>query len=83
MIPQDGTLSPEAAAQLVAMLEDESIEAHTGEDLPQADREALLAKAKQPCPSCGGSGWCVFLAERIVVAQGACRCVGGKCWRNP
>jgi hypothetical protein len=43
----DDTLSVQAAEQLVCMAEDTSIPAHAGEDLPKADRAALLRKASQ------------------------------------
>jgi hypothetical protein len=43
----DSTLSVEAAEQLAGMVEDASIPTHAGEDLPKADREALLRKARQ------------------------------------
>jgi len=39
------TLTVEAAQELVRMLEDQSIPAHAGEDLPTADKAALLRKA--------------------------------------
>jgi len=41
----DETLSIEAANQLVRMAEDTSHPAYTGEDLPVADKAALLRKA--------------------------------------
>jgi hypothetical protein len=42
------TLSAEAAEQLVRMSEDASSPAYAGEDLPAADKSALLQKAAQP-----------------------------------
>ncbi len=43
----DSTISVEAAEQLVSMAEDASIPVHTGDDLPKADREALLQKVRK------------------------------------
>ena len=43
---RDDRLSTEAAEELVRLSEDASIPAHTGEDLPRADKAALLRKAR-------------------------------------
>jgi hypothetical protein len=43
---RDTQLSPEAADQLVRMLEDPNCPKHAGEDLPKADPEALLEKIR-------------------------------------
>jgi len=48
----DDKLSMEAAEQLVHMAEDTSIPVHAGEDLPKADRAALLRKAGLPQKVC-------------------------------
>lgn len=45
---RDEALAFQAAEQLVEMLEDPAVEARKGEDLPKADRAALLRKARQP-----------------------------------
>ena len=42
---RDETLTVEAANQLVRMAEDSSYPVHAGEDLPTADKAALLHKA--------------------------------------
>lgn len=44
---RDKTISVEAAEQLVAMTEDKSMPVHEGKDLPKADRDALLARARE------------------------------------
>lgn len=49
---RDDRLSVEAAEQLVHMTEDASIPAHAGEDLPTADRAALLRRAKAAQVTC-------------------------------
>ena len=43
---RDDKLSTEAAEELVRLTEDASIPTHTGEDLPKADKAALLRKAR-------------------------------------
>ena len=43
---RDDNLSTEAAEELVRLTEDALIPAHTGEDLPRADKVALLRKAE-------------------------------------
>jgi hypothetical protein len=45
---RDNALCSEAAEQLARMLEDGTTPTHAGEDLPKADRAALLRKARQP-----------------------------------
>ncbi len=42
---RDESLSEEAAQQLIALSEDTSSPSQTGEDLPMADKAALLRKA--------------------------------------
>lgn len=53
-------------------------EADGSEALQYAER--LLGAA---CRSCGGSGWVTAGNGYNRWASGACRCVGGGCWRNP
>ena len=43
---RDDTLSTEAAEELVRMSEDASLPTHAGEDLPRADKAALLRKVR-------------------------------------
>ena len=43
---RDDKLSTEVAEELVRLSEDASIPAHAGEDLPKADKAALLRKAR-------------------------------------
>ncbi|MBY0230772.1 MAG: hypothetical protein K2W96_15910 [Gemmataceae bacterium] len=43
---RDDRLSDEAAEQLARMAEDPSLPTHKGEDLPLADKAALLRKAR-------------------------------------
>jgi hypothetical protein len=45
---RDQSLCFEAVEQLARMLEDATIPTHAGEDLPKADRAALLRKTRQP-----------------------------------
>ena len=46
----DDRLSVQAAEELVRLAEDASIPEHAGEDLPKADKAALLRKIQQAQP---------------------------------
>jgi hypothetical protein len=41
------TVSVEAAEELVRLMEDKNTPRHSGKDLPQADKETLLRRAKK------------------------------------